>query len=595
MEKFKKDKLRMYAFLTACFIILVLLNSIGVFADSNNSIVTEFGVTSDDVLNQNDFNNSEEYVNGLNNIYVLNTSPIYTNAVSYVNNDLYTYPSSVNNTFADTYITNHTNFVLVSGDSTSSSLYLIPDSCFCSYESSYFYLYVPLSFLNDNDLYNAYGEFYISRFNFLNGNYRNYNNIMYNTDGQRIIDGVEYKRITITSNNYVLMTSLPIYYNGGSTITTLSGVNNINYSSLDSGSSSDESASNNLDLPDGDWSFKNSSFVAPYNVLYNTGSVYPSGNITFSYTPSDYQVEHASDFTLTFGFTFDYDVNYKNWGGSDVGPFIQTSELTNNQKNYSAHWYYSDQGVEYIDVSLSDFISSGNSKSYTFYDILKNMGGGTYSYETVLLNSKELEYVSYNKFNITCTAFISSGNESSGNITEWYNPMNKKGYTTDESGKVNKNPYSDDSSSDVTPSGSGAPGTAGTSGDNSNNIGGGSGNSSATASNGSIVINNTNNNSANGGSGTGSGGGGSEVSESAVTFYTTFNPFKLIFNKLIGDNETISDETADTIGSNSFITLLSSTFTFIPSGVLTYLTWFFGACLSILIVAIVLRVLLDLL
>ena len=75
----------------------------------------------------------------------------------------------------------------------------------------------------------------------------------------------------------------------------------------------------------------------------------------------------------------------------------------------------------------------------------------------------------------------------------------------------------------------------------------------------------------------------------------TFNPFKLVFNKLTGNNEVIADDTAETIGANRFITVISNTFGFIPTEIWTTLAWFLGASLAILIVAVVLRIILDLL
>lgn len=594
-----KGFVRACAFSSVCIFVIILLITVGlsVSADGNISVIDTFGVTAADVLNKEDFALSSEYISGADSAYISTSSALYNNTVSGVNNGGFTIPSFSSNTIEDTWIQYaQNNFVIFGVSSNQANMYLCPQGSFICYVNGSMFLCMPKQVLLDDGLISGSTTTLYS-FNFTNANFqRAMDSVWFD---YTTIDGTDYTYFQFTNNtafSKALVTSMPIYYNGGSAITTLTGVDNINYSSINSAATS-ESASNNLVLENGDWTFSNSTFTAPYAGGLNTGSIYPNGTISFKFFPNDYQREHSSDFTITFSFSFDYDVNYKNWSNSSFGPFEQTSQLSNNQLNYSSRLVYNDSGVEYIDVPLTQFITGGNSKSFTFEEVFSKLSA-TYDYPTLLNQSKELDYVEYNKFNVNCVAFISSGSNSSGNISEWYNPMNKKGYTTDKSGNVNTNPYSG-GSTPVSSVGSSAPGTAGNNGDNSNNIGGGSssngsGNSDAYSSVGNITINN--NNTAYGGNGNGGGGsGGSETSEAAISMWNTFNPFKLIFNKLTGDVTDISDDVAETLGANGYISVLSTTFGFLPTECWTVLTWFLGATLAILIVGVILRILLDLL
>ena len=107
MKQFKRDKIRMYAFLTVCLIVCILFFTVGVFAEGNNSLVSEFDITEDDVLNREDFSTSDEYISALSTVYVNKSSVKYTNVVNYINNGLYSYPSSVNDQYADVYLSDH--------------------------------------------------------------------------------------------------------------------------------------------------------------------------------------------------------------------------------------------------------------------------------------------------------------------------------------------------------------------------------------------------------------------------------------------------------------------------------------------------------
>lgn len=374
----------------------------------------------------------------------------------------------------------------------------------------------------------------------------------------------------------------------------------INNSSDDSGSAGTDD--NNLVLENGDWHFQSSNYSAPYSNVIDTGSIYPKGSATFISDLTDYQLEHLSNFEVVYSFTFDLDVDYQNWGTNDIGYFKQTSKLLNNKKNFKAQFHFDFNDDPDLVQNLSAFHSSGNSKSFTFQRLFENLHGTSGNLSNLLLQMKELDSVSYNKFDLYCTAWIDSQNtvNSSGKITEWYNPMNKKGYTTDDSGKTNPNPYipspEEQGNEDVKPK----PNTPGPGGNDPGNTD--PGNTDVTSSgNGSVNVtvqnNPTFNNNVN--SSSTSSGSGTDFSNpenaGVVNFYNTFNPFTLLFGKLTGDNRVDTEKVSEVTGVNPFLEIMSQTFSFVPVGFWSTLLGFFVACVSIFIVAFIIRIILDLL
>ena len=326
------------------------------------------------------------------------------------------------------------------------------------------------------------------------------------------------------------------------------------------GSVGGESPGNNLVMTNGDWIFKNSKYSAPYDSSFPTGSIYPSGSVSFSFDPTEYQSTNPSAFELVFTFYFQYDVDYKNWNQA-FSVFEETSQLLNNTKRYSHTYNYNDNGAVEIILPLSEFIENGNSKSWTWQDIFDKLENGAFT--SVLNNSRELYSVSYNKFDLYATAYIKTADSKSGSITEWYNPMSKKGYTTDDSGSLNKNPYVP---TDSTNNDGNAPGE------------GGNNPSGTVNSAGGVTIYNYNNNNNNGGS-----------------ISSDTNNFTNVFNKLIGDNKVTSESIAGSTGVNGFLTFMNNTISSVPVLFFTHLLTFFTTCLAILVVAFVLRMLLDIL
>ena len=341
------------------------------------------------------------------------------------------------------------------------------------------------------------------------------------------------------------------------------------------GSPTGETDENNLVLSNGDWTFTNKNYFAPYNqnnVDIYTPSIYPSGNVQFSFIPNDYQINHSDEFTVVFTFYWDYNVDYR--ANKDHDPFKQT---VLKQKNYTASFSYWDKTLNsfYIEVPLSEFISNGNVKSWTFKDIMDNLSSGSTNFVDVLnytntapnnlVTDAYVSIYSYNTFDLYATAFLDceSSASSSGNITESYNPMSRVNKDIDNSGNNNKNPYNGDD--DVSTPGD-APGPGGNSG------------TTTTTNSGSIIIYNNNNNY-----------GGTSQNTAGSGTVTNF------FLKLLGEQKVSSSDFEQSVGANKFVDIVKDSGAFMPSSIITILVLYFGIAFSILIIAFVLRMVLDLL
>lgn len=184
-------------------------------------------------------------------------------------------------------------------------------------------------------------------------------------------------------------------------------------------------------------------------------------------------------------------------------------------------------------------------------------------------NDENIEYV-WSKAKMKTTVFIVSSSDSpsdilnnsnlhSNSFSKAYNFLDGKSSTYSDGITNNNNPYESTETGSISnqnelnnmPDGVSSSNIPSSQGDN-----GGSGTSVVTGDN-NIVINNNPTFTNNGGSGS---SGGSSDGGVASTFYNTFNPFKTLFSSLNGDNSVISDDTAETIGSNRFISVMSSTF-----------------------------------
>ena len=383
------------------------------------------------------------------------------------------------------------------------------------------------------------------------------------------------------------------------------GTTIINIHPLSSGTDDDSGGTdeNNLVLENSDWIFRNKQYSAPYSNVINTGSVIPNGTCTFVSELNDYQIANLDNFEIVYSFSFELDVNYQNWGSNDLGPFKQTSKLLNNKKNYKASFLYQFDSHPELIQSLSSFYSAGCSHSFTYNDLFNNLNSSSGTTLVNLLNQmKELDSVEYNKFNIICTAWLDSSGttKSSGKRTEWYNPMSKKGYTIDDSANYNPNPYvpsdEDQGEDDVQPKPN-TPGPGGNVPDNTEPSTSDDG-TTVTSGNGNVNVtvqnNPTFNNNVNGGSSSGSDLTNPE-NAGVVNFWNVFNPVNLFFGQLIKGKDASVETISDATHSNGWLELMGEIFSFLPASFWSAMGTFFVACLGIVVVAFVIRIILDLL
>lgn len=409
---------------------------------------------------------------------------------------------------------------------------------------------------------------------------------LFDYSDSQIIDGKTYYRYF--QNQNLVSSNLPIYYYDGFdwSFSSLNDLQNMDNPIADSGSSSvfpDGSGGtpvNNLILNSPDFHFSNKTYTPPYSSVINSGDHIPNGTITFNALLNDYQTANASNFNLEFSYKLIYNVDYTNHLNNDIGPFKQTSTLLNNKKNLSIPFV---SGV--TTVPLTDFINDDNSYTVKFSDVFSQLNYDSYNLSSLLAQSREVTSISYNKFDLYCICQIVSNGAKSNPYNEWYNPINKKGFLVSDAITSNNYPYAilPDSQADSNPDSTNinpdpsVPGPAGSSSDS---------NSNSTANGNSVVVNNNptfNNNNSN---------VNSNDNSTPWLIDHLFGP-DTVSNGAIGDNK-ISDLT-DTTGTNNWIEVMKQSFSFVPVGFFNQLQLFFGICLGILVVALILRIILDLL
>ena len=117
-----------------------------------------------------------------------------------------------------------------------------------------------------------------------------------------VINNVHYSAFSQCQNGRFICGNAAYYsnsreYTNGNLVTTNNLIDyNYDHSSLNfGGGSNSESTDNNLYMQGADWVFTNNKFVAPYSNVLNTGDIYPSGgNVTFQFTPTDFQISNFS-------------------------------------------------------------------------------------------------------------------------------------------------------------------------------------------------------------------------------------------------------------------------------------------------------------
>ena len=294
LKKVKKSRKVIFAILSVFCIVLSFLSPIGVYADGNDTLVNRFGLSDDDVLNNQDFANSDEYIDGLSP-YINNTQVSYTNFTSYISNNLFQLPNSTDN--IDSVFLGYNNFFLYESSNTQSVLLFLPEDSFMSYENGRFYMYInPTTFSNDTGITQT-NNYYINTYIFNEGVFSSRGSNSFGFSPRVTIDGVSYYRLNQSEQRRVFLSNMPIYYDGGNSLTTLEGVDNINYSSL--GDSTDYSdILDHSDAYEGSAIYlEYSSFNTGYLNVYLSSDNYQKDNDYFVIVKgySQYTVEHVAN------------------------------------------------------------------------------------------------------------------------------------------------------------------------------------------------------------------------------------------------------------------------------------------------------------
>ena len=418
-----------------------------------------------------------------------------------------------------------------------------------------------------------------------------------------------YLRVSMSNSHYILASNMDILtYQGSMVQSTIlyeyinwkdggsaNHIVNVNYLyenahslggfdnlvGIGTGSGSDEpesteTSANNLYLNNAKWTFS----IPKWSNL--TGY---SGNATFSSSLNDFQTDNLEDFYLRFQFRIDTTVSYVDSGeGGTSGGGHGTSVSGNNistgylQKTFS--YKDSTTGNNYKDVQLQYFYNQGCSQSFM---TLNGIFDRCMLQKLSLNNSSSSDTSFYNWYNdavnsnthtvtkamLYCYATLyDSDGGSSGNCTYYYNLLTGESGVTDSSMSINSNPVVDEEGNVEY--------------DPSDDVGSGT------------SINNNNSNS--GVNVTQTVNVNNDSSDSKSWLWT------LISSLLTSgsDDDSISqagmsDTLVNLVGINPWISLMSTVFGFVPATVWTSLSVAFIAVLGIMVVAFVLRVLLDLL
>ena len=335
---------------------------------------------------------------------------------------------------------------------------------------------------------------------------------------------------------------------------------------------SNENDSNNMFLNNAHWSFN----IPSGNDSRGIQKAFVNnGKAVFSGLLNTYQNSHLSNFY--FHYTFYIQPVYQSGTGSGdsgggghpmylLGALKNSSFLSDNDSYSPPVFQFNVDGQTYYEQTMSEFNSAGQSCTFFTYD---------YLWEHCLYNGQSFrDYVdSWHFTNMTncylyCTAVMfSTGGLTSSPCQAWYDLATGQSGVTMDGMQVNPNPYVPNTNSNVP---------------NSNN-----------SQFGNIIINNTNNNTLNGGSGLPLGS--TATQEEQATFFQVFNPIKFFLSNLIGNNRSTAEDVSNSVGVNSWLTLMTNTFSFIPSSFWGGLSTFFIVSLGILIIGLIFRVILDLL
>lgn len=563
----EKAFIRMFCAFSCAILLIILLLMFPIVSDADNPKISDYYFIKD-ILKLSDavsHNGESGYYSVDGNIF---------NEPTFLSNDSMNYyeqlqgvwycdfPSGIGSNYNMTvYVsTNNEVKVIFAGQSVA-----------LNYDSNYNYL-TPPSIFGDSPIVYKYENNSLTYIGYLDGgSYKNINDcnfILYTTMSINM-----YYQNADRNLNYLLIEGNVGKGSGGFDVTP-------NYP--------EESADNNLVFNQSDFIFTHQTYYAPYSSSINTGSAVPVGTISFKGQPNNYQLEHSSEFELQFTFSFDYNVNYKNYN-SAVGYFKQTNSILGNQKNLKLNIV---NNVP-ITVSLSNFINNKNQYSIDIKSVFDSLLiDNNTSLSGLLAQSKEITELSYNQFLITCNARLVSNGKSSGSYTENYNFNSRKGLTTDKSIEDNSNPYvpnpSDQANDD--PDSTNIQPTPNVPGPGGSDDGGSSGGSSSSAqANPNIVINNnpTFNNNPSASASASADGSGNLLSKLIDTLFGAGN----VQEGSIGGHT--QQQLITNTGASRWFQVANDSMSWIPASVWSELLMFLGITLGILVVAFILRVILD--
>lgn len=321
-----------------------------------------------------------------------------------------------------------------------------------------------------------------------------------------------------------------------------------------------ESSSNNLYMDNAKWSFD-----IPFYSLDQSGAVYGTGTATFSGSLNEFQINNTSDFTLEFLFTSFLSGYRYSWA--------QDSE----KEDFSYKYIYS------TEISLSDFYTNGQVASFNISDIFDNsisvnpthLGTSITEDCSVISNSQA---VNISNWNTTFTVALKSNNEYSGKCSTMYSYLLRKSKNKDNSMQTNENPFLGEEGFNSSPdsdifNGDGVSGSSGNSNSNAN-IGD---YSVVNNNNPQITINNNNDN------------GFTNAIENGDSDGLLSKLLLLLANNQSTTSNGLS-EIADTDG---YVQVMGSVFTAVPVSWWTTLTVAFVACIGILVVSFVIKIILK--
>lgn len=335
---------------------------------------------------------------------------------------------------------------------------------------------------------------------------------------------------------------------------------NIDYNNPITNPVYEETSSNNLYMDNAKWSFD-----IPYYSLDQSGAVYGTGTATFSGSLNEFQINNTSDFTLEFLFT------------SFLSGYRYSWAQDSQKEDFSYKYIYS------TEIPLSDFYSNGQVASFNISDIFDNsisvnpthLGTSITEDCQVISNSQA---VNISNWNTTFTVALKSNDNYSGKCSTMYSYLLRKSKNKDNSMQTNENPFLGEEGSNSSPDSDIF---------NGDGVSGSSGNSNSTANIGdySVVNNNNpqitiNNNNDNG-------------FTNAIENGDSDGLLSKLLLLLANNQSTTSNGLSEIADTDGYVQVMGSVFTAVPAAWWTTLTVAFVACIGILVVSFVIKIILK--